>query len=154
MPTAEQLMAAMRGDATRYEVKAPEVDATTLALARQGRGDTDYSYVHEANRQGQAEYERAIRKRASELRAQGVHHPESTARMELQMAAQSRKEQAERRAVHEAMTASNRAEMEANSTPALRERVTAATKERREERAQRQFQKLLAEIRADMAATA
>ena len=148
MPTAEQLMAAMRGEATRYEAKEPETDATTLALIRQGRGDTDYSHVHESNRQGRQEHERAVRRRAQELRSAGVAHPESTARTELHMAAQSAKEQADRKAVYDAMVASNRAEMEANSTAGLRERVTAATRERREERAQRQFQKLLAEIRA------
>lgn len=151
MPTAEQLMAAMRGEATRYEVKAPEVDATTLALARQGRGDTDYSHVHEANRQGQAEYEATVRKRARELVSQhNLSYPFAEAQAVREMREEQRHtaERDRHRAVYDAMVTSNRAEMEANSTTGLRERVKAATKERREERAQRQFQKLLAEIRA------
>lgn len=153
MPTAEQLMTMMRGDATRYEVKEPETDATTLALMRQARGPKEVldhnQGVHETNRRGQAEYDAAVRKRASELRAQGVRHPESTARTELLMASQSRKEQAERRAVYEAMTASNRAEAEANSTAALRERVKAANTERREQRLTKLEASVLAALRSE-----
>ncbi|GAA0671516.1 hypothetical protein GCM10009535_59040 [Streptomyces thermocarboxydovorans] len=148
---AARLMATLRGDDSRYEAPEPKADATTLALLRQGRDEDTAKYaatVHKSNAEGRQEHERAVHKRASELRAQGVHHPESTARMELHMAAQKRSEEAERKAVYDAMVSGNRAEMEANSTPALRERVKASTTQQREERARRQFDKLLAEIRA------
>ncbi|WP_328729271.1 hypothetical protein [Streptomyces griseoaurantiacus] len=147
---AARLMTMMRGNRPAETRDLDEMpDSTSVKLMRQARGDTDYSHVHEANRQGQAEYDAAVRKRASELRAQGVAHPEGTARIELQMAAQKRSEQADRRAVYEAMTANNRAEMEANSTPALRERVKAATTERRERTLSKLEASVLAALRAE-----
>ncbi|WP_339152566.1 hypothetical protein WID27_17945 [Streptomyces sp. F41] len=153
---AARLMTMMRGnrpDETRDLDEMP--DSTSVKLLRQLRGPKEVlehnQGVHESNRQGQAEYERTVRRRAQELRAQGVHHPEGTARMELQMAAQRRSEQAERRAVYEAMTANNRAEMEANSTAALRERITAATTERREQRMSKLEASILAALRSERA---
>ncbi|MET8947632.1 hypothetical protein ABZX30_29870 [Streptomyces sp. NPDC004542] len=149
---AARLMTMMRGNRPAETRDLDEMpDSTSVKLLRQARGADDYSHVHEANRQGQAEYERTVRRRAQELRAQGVHHPEGTARMELQMAAQRRSEQAERRAVYEAMTANNRAEMEANSTPALRERIKAATTERRERTLSKLEASILAALRSERA---
>ncbi|MDH2388389.1 hypothetical protein QCN29_06235 [Streptomyces sp. HNM0663] len=148
---AARLMATMRGDDSRYEAPEPKADATTLALLRQGRDEDTAQYaatVHKSNAEARQEHERAVRKRAQELRAQGVHHPESTARMELHIAAQRRSEQDERRAVYEAMTRNNRAEMEANSTAGLRDRIKASTAQRREENTKRLVASLMAQLQA------
>jgi hypothetical protein len=145
---AARLMSTMRGDGSRFEAPETKTDATTLALIQQGRGDTDYSYVHDENAKRQAEHDAAVRRRASELRAQGVRHPESAARMELQMAAQRAKEQSERRAVYDQMVTSNRAEMEANSTAGLRDRLKASTTQRREENTRRLVASLMAQLNA------
>lgn len=67
---ATRLMAKMRGSAQREEPEPVTTDPTTLALLRQARGETDYSYVHEANSKGQAEFRAAVQKRARELQGQ------------------------------------------------------------------------------------
>ncbi|MGI5443340.1 hypothetical protein ACQEV4_40200 [Streptomyces shenzhenensis] len=52
-----------------------------------------------------AEYREALRTRVRKLRADGVSYPEATAREQLLREARERTETAQRRAVHDAMTA-------------------------------------------------
>ncbi|MFG2022678.1 hypothetical protein [Streptomyces sp. NPDC048825] len=100
-------------DPSRFE-STPKLDPTTEALLRQARGDTDYSHVHETNAKGQAEFERAVRKRAAELRQKRVAHPEDVARAQLQREARESAEAARRRQTYEAMNQNSRVERETN----------------------------------------
>lgn len=120
---------------SRLETQEPEVDATTAALLRQARGDTDYSYVHESNAEGRQGHERAVRARAREIRKGVVvgGDAEAEARRQLLQEARETREQARRRAVYEQMVKSNREEMEANSTENLQGRVRQTAKSRQEE---------------------
>ncbi|MFE7278556.1 hypothetical protein [Streptomyces sp. NPDC057623] len=113
MPTAEQLMAAMRRTyGAESATPEPEPEGRSAEILRAMRGDTDYSDVHEANAKGRAEFERAVRKRAAELREQRVAHPEAVARRELQREAQARSEAASRRATYDAMRESSERDRE------------------------------------------
>ncbi|WP_329276234.1 hypothetical protein [Streptomyces sp. NBC_01451] len=123
---ATRLMAKMRGSAQREEPEPVTTDPTTLALLRQARGETDYSYVHEANSKGQAEFRAAVQKRARELQGQhGLSYAfaEARALKELREEQRVTNERDRRRASYDQMVKSNRAEMEANSTTALRQRI-------------------------------
>lgn len=111
MPTAEEIMARMRGTAER-ETPEPKADATTLALLSQVRGNTDYSHVHETNAQGEKEYRAALQKRVRELRARDVPYAEATARAQLQREAQTRSEEEQRRALYQQMIDDGRTERE------------------------------------------
>jgi len=144
--TAARLMARMRGTA---ESQAPE-GATKVGAAHGEVRDQLLRYsagsVPPAGEPD--EYRAALHKRARELRAQGVSYPESGARTELHMEAQARSEKESRRAVHEAMVKSNRAEMEANSTPALQDRIRQAKANRREANTKRLVAALMAQLNA------
>ncbi|MFD5650968.1 hypothetical protein [Streptomyces sp. NPDC127039] len=84
--------------------------ATTLELQAQLRGSVNYAHIHQENAEGEREHERAVQKRARELRSQGVSYPEATARQALQQEAQTRTETVERRAVYEQMVDDGRTE--------------------------------------------
>ncbi|MGV9238001.1 hypothetical protein [Streptomyces nigra] len=58
------------------------------------------------------EYREALRARVRKLREEGVSYPEATAREQLQREAQARTDAAQRRAVHDAMTAQTERENE------------------------------------------
>lgn len=132
---AARLMAKMRG--TREDApEEPRLDPTTVALMEQAsRGSVDYSSVHEANAKGQAEFERAVRRRAAELRRGSpldTRDLEGVARQQLQREAQARSEVASRRATYDAMRENTRREGESTSTASLREDIRQATIQRRE----------------------
>ncbi|MFF0552003.1 hypothetical protein ACFYUL_23945 [Streptomyces sp. NPDC004311] len=152
--TAALLMAQMRGLPQPVREQQTEMDPTTRALLRQARGDTDYSHVHESNAKGQREHERAVRQRTAQLQGQGMtsHYAEAKARRQLAAEATQKHDQDNRRRVYDQMVASNRAEMEANSTAGLRGRIKQATEDRRK-RADEGFQRLvdavMAELKAD-----
>ncbi|TQE24858.1 hypothetical protein Sipo8835_32615 [Streptomyces ipomoeae] len=134
---AAMLMAKMRGGRTQREDDAEPAttDPTTLALLRQARGDTDYSYVHEANAKGQTEFRAAVQKRARELQSQhGLSYSFAEARALRELGEERRAtvERDRRRASYDQMVKNNREEMADNSTAALRERTREATRQRRE----------------------
>ncbi|MFM9633865.1 hypothetical protein ACKI10_40715 [Streptomyces galilaeus] len=132
---AARLMAKMRGPAQREEPEPVTTDATTLALLRQARGDTDYSYVHEANAKGQAQFQAAVQKRARELVGQhglSWSFAEARALRELREEQRVTNERNQRRATYDAMRENTRREGEATSTASLREDIRQATTQRRE----------------------
>lgn len=135
---AARLMAKMRGNREDVAEAGPKLDPTTEALMRQARGDTDYSYVHESNAKGQAQFQAAVQKRARELVGQhGLSWSFAEARALRELGEEQRvtKERDRRRATYDAMVTNNRAEMEANSTENLRGRVRETAAQRRSEKA-------------------
>lgn len=122
----------------QQETGPKTTDATTLALLRQARGETDYSFVHEANAKGQADFQAAVRKRARELVAQNGlswSFAEARALQELREEQRATAERDSRRSVYDAMVSSNRAETEANSTENLRGRIRETSAPRSQEKA-------------------
>ncbi|MEU6706884.1 hypothetical protein [Streptomyces wuyuanensis] len=148
---AARLMAAMRGRDVRFQEQEPKVSETTRALQRQGRGDTDYSFVHESNAEGRRQHEAAVRKRAQELREQRVMYPEQAARMELLREAQARSEAASRHATYEAMRENTRREGEEHSTANLQKGIRESAEKRREGRIQKLLDAVVAEVLGEQA---
>lgn len=120
--TAALLMAQMRGlpDKDQEQAAKDRIQAkveslpTSAEIMRRARGSADYSEIHKSNTKAQREHEVAVRHRTVKLQREGMtsHFAEATAREQLRREDAQEREQAERRRVHEEMSANTRAEPE------------------------------------------
>ncbi|MEU5343213.1 hypothetical protein AB0H18_20640 [Streptomyces sp. NPDC020766] len=110
---SQQLWDRLMAGTSPKRFEDPEPEGRAAEILRAMRGDTDYSETHEANAKGREEHERAVRKRAAELR-ENVDHAEDVARRQLQREARHSAEAERRRQTYEAMNQNSRAEREKN----------------------------------------
>ncbi|MEQ8143555.1 hypothetical protein [Streptomyces sp. OP7] len=138
--TGEKLMARLHAgtDPKRFEEREPEADATTHALWEQAgypggpaairKNQAD---IRQEQQKAEREFDARVKERAKKLRTEGVAHPETTARNQLQAEQAKARQEAERRAAYDAMVKRTHEENEARSTKVLRERDAQARAERK-----------------------